>query len=129
MKKFIYLFVILTSLSACESSESENSSSDLIIGEWQLVSDKIDGQELSTECSRRGTTTFLADGSGKTNAYYEYNGECNLETDSGSWTNAGNSNYRLGFLTFKMVFSNNNNTMTATVVENNSNYVTVYNRN
>lgn len=124
MKKLLYLFVATTILFSCESNDNDSlSDSDPIIGEWQLVSEKENGVEESTECSRRTKVTFSADGSFTYQGFYnETSTDCQSETSSGSWTSAGNSNYTITFSdgetnTTKITFSNSNNTFSTTDVD------------
>lgn len=124
MKKFFYLFTAITILFSCESNDDDSlPDGDPIIGEWQLVSEKENGVEESTSCSRRSRVTFSADGSFVYQGFYnETSTECESDSTSGTWMNDGNTNYTLDFgngdtSTTKITFSNNNNTFSTTDVD------------
>ncbi|KGL63957.1 lipocalin family protein [Polaribacter sp. Hel1_85] len=115
MKQIIFLFLAIATLSSCETNEDDNpSSSDLIIGKWQLISDKENGTEISTECERKSTITFSENGT-STEVYYYNDGSnnCITESETATWENLGSSTYKVDYgngdtETAKITFSENN---------------------
>jgi len=123
MKKLLYLFVATALLFSCESNDDDSlSGGDPIIGEWQLTSEKENGVEESTACSRRSKVNFSADGTFLYQGFFsETASDCQTDTSSGTWANDGNSNYTIiidgDSSTTKITFSNNNNTFSTTDVD------------
>lgn len=114
MKKLLYLFIPLTLLNSCNSSDDNSSDLDPIIGKWQLQSVKENGQEESTTCSRQTVLTFLENGTTTINNFYDGNdnGNDSCESANGTsiWENLGNSVYKIqddGEIT-EINFSENN---------------------
>ncbi len=123
MKKLIYLFIFITTLSSCESNEDDNPSSDPIIGTWQLTSSKEAGVETSTECTRNNKITFSENGNASNLGFYEENNVCVSEPGTFTWVSAGNSNYTLNFgggdsETYGITFSQNNTMFSVTIDTN-----------
>lgn len=99
MKKLLYLFISLTLLNSCNSSEDDSPNLDPIIGKWQLQSVKENGREESTTCSRQTVLTFLENGTTTINNFYDGNdnGNDSCESANGTsiWENLGNSIYKV----------------------------------
>lgn len=95
MKKIIYLFIAMISLSSCSSNDDLDQ--DLLIGKWQLTSQKEDNVEYSDDCSKRSTITFLENKTVTVSSYYDYGNGCENLTDSFKWINLGNASYELTF--------------------------------
>jgi hypothetical protein len=114
MKKLIYLCLTLILFSSCDSNE-ENLSFDPIIGTWQLVSEAKNGIEITTDCTKQTTLTFLENRITKEIGFYEKeNNDCLSKKESSGWINTGNSNYDIIYeadrkKTVKIYFSQNNN--------------------
>ena len=53
MKKIILLLITIVSLSSCSSSDGDTSSSNIIIGTWQLKSETENGVERATDCRKK----------------------------------------------------------------------------
>lgn len=126
MKKFIYLFLAISILSSCQSDNDDEGSNggDPIIGKWQLTSETESGKEISDECQRKTTITFLENGT-TDEVYYYNNGNnvCDSDTESATWENIGNSNYKVSYnggndsKTNKVSFSDNNRVFSVTFTE------------
>ncbi|WP_445749186.1 lipocalin family protein [Polaribacter sp.] len=115
MKKIIYLFIAMISLSSCSSNDDLDQ--DPIIGKWQLISQKEDNVEYSDDCSRRSTITFLENKTVTVSSYYDFGNACENISDSFSWMNLGNTGYELTYdpndkETITIVFSENNTVFT-----------------
>lgn len=118
MKKILILTIALVSLFSCSSDENENI--DPIIGVWYVYSYK--GQ-LTNECERKGLTTFTKDGDFSTISYALINNNCIEDSSStGTWSNKGNNAYVIKRGNDEdevtITFSDNNNTFSASSVEN-----------
>lgn len=119
MKKLLYLFIASAFLISCESNEDDMSNTDPIIGTWQLESVIEDGEEQTTSCERRTTLTFLENGVTTANSYFNDGNGCESESDSSSWENIGDSNYRIDSddESIKIDFSQNNTVFSSTFSE------------
>ena len=80
MKKILYLFIAIISLSSCQSSDEDSLSGDPIVGKWQLQSRLENGTETTDSCERQSTVTFSADGTVAIVSYYDY-GNNTCESD------------------------------------------------
>lgn len=118
MKKILYLFIAIVSITSCESNEEINS--DPIIGTWQLQSVLENGTEQATDCEKKTTIVFLENGT-TTNESFNDDGNngCESNTDSSTWVNIGNSTYRIDSddEDVKLNFSQNNTVFTASISE------------
>jgi hypothetical protein len=112
---------------------------DPIIGIWQLTSETENGNEITTDCEKKTTITFLENGTTSEIYYYDSgNNTCEADTDveNSTWENVGNSNYRISYgdiddsETVKLLFSDNNTVFTYTDVDEyngtTNTYVTTY---
>ncbi|MEO9571525.1 MAG: lipocalin family protein [Polaribacter sp.] len=118
MKKLLYLFIASTILFSCTTNDDDDSS-DPIIGIWQLSSETENGTDISTSCERKSTITFLENGTTTQIYSYEDGNNCSTESDSATWENLGNSNYKLYYgdgdgETSKITFSQNNTVFSVT---------------
>lgn len=116
MKKFIYLFIAIISLSSCNSND-DDLDQDPIIGKWQLISAKEDTVDYSDECLRKSTITFLENKTVTVTNYYDDGNGCENEADSFEWMNLGDSSYEFTYNptdkeTFTFIFSQNNTVFT-----------------
>ena len=95
----LYLFISLTFLNSCNSSDDNSSDLDPIIGKWQLQSLQENGQEESTPCSRQTVLTFLENGTTTINNFYDGdaagNERCESANGTSIWENLGNSSYKV----------------------------------
>ncbi len=133
MKKIIFLFLAIATLSSCETKEDDNpNSSDIIIGTWQLASDKENGTEISTECERKSTITFLENGTSEEVYYYtDGSNNCSTESDTSTWENVGNSTYKIDYgngdsETAKLTFSENNTVFSVTDIDDDNGVTYTY---
>jgi len=119
MKKLFYLFIAATILISCSSDEDTDF--DLIIGKWQQESILLNGMEQTTDCEKKSTITFLANGTTNTISFYEDGNGCISETDNSTWVNVGNSTYKVGDGVddeeVKLNFTKNNTAFSATTSE------------
>ncbi len=133
MKKILYLFIAIISLSSCQSSDEDSLSGDPIVGKWQLQSRLENGTETTDSCERQSTVTFSADGTVAIVSYYDYgNNTCESIIGTTSWENAGNSNYVLSgngqsSSPQKIDFSQNNTVWSTTTTDsfNGTTYTTI----
>lgn len=117
MKKFIYLFILIITLNSCESED--DSSSDPIVGTWQLTSIIENGEEIATDCEKENTVTFSSNATFTIiDSYDNGNNSCSTDTATGSWKNKGNSNYSVTIFEkereTKVNFSKNNTVWSST---------------
>ncbi|ARV07805.1 hypothetical protein BTO04_14365 [Polaribacter sp. SA4-10] len=118
MKKIIYLLTFIICLSSCSSSDDDTSSSNIIIGTWQLKSQTENGEETTTDCTRKSTLTFLENGNGSQVSYDEsYNGNgdavCeNVDNGTFTWENTNATTYNISEdgdnSSVELTFSQNN---------------------
>jgi hypothetical protein len=97
MKKLIlFLSVLVLVVTSC-SRNDDSGSQDSIIGTWTHHKLFINGVEESlTSCEMQETFTFSGNGTVSYKYYEVIQGNCELEeSTSGSWTNEGNSIYKL----------------------------------
>ena len=65
MKKFIYLFIAIISLTSCSNNDDDDSTSpsiDLVVGEWEQVSLNVDGEVTEANCVENDVFEFFEDG-------------------------------------------------------------------
>ena len=118
MKKIILLLITIVSFSSCSSSDDDASSSNIIIGTWQLKSETENGEERTTDCTRKSTITFLENGNGSQISYdenYDGNGNAVCENDYNStftWENTNGTTYTISEdgenNSIELTFSQNN---------------------
>jgi len=116
MKKILVLTITMFSLLACSSDDENNL--DPIIGTWYKFSQN--GEEFG-ECEKKTTFTFSENGTYSITPYVTLNNECIIDgKDDGNWSNKSEGNYGIipsgetEEAVAKIVFSNNNNTLTFT---------------
>ncbi|MFT5249530.1 MAG: hypothetical protein ACI93P_001256 [bacterium] len=101
MKKIILLLITIVSLSSCSSNDDDTTSLNAIIGNWQLKSMTENGEERTTDCTRKSTVTFLENGNGSQISYdenYDGNGNAICEKDDNgtfTWQNSTDSIYKI----------------------------------
>jgi hypothetical protein len=101
MKKIILLLITIVSLSSCSSNDDDTTSLNAIIGNWQLKSMTENGEERTTDCTRKSTVTFLENGNGSQISYdenYDGNGNAICENDDNgtfTWENSTGSVYKI----------------------------------
>lgn len=126
MKKLLCLFIASAILISCESNDDTDL--DPIIGTWQLQSVVENGDEQTTECERRTTITFFADGTTNSKAFYDDGNGCESESDTSTWVGLENSTYKVDSddEEVKLNFSQNNTVFTSSISEtfNNTTYTT-----
>lgn len=136
MKKFILLIISTLVFISCNSSnESLENSNDIIVGSWKLKSQKVDGNETATDCSKKTTFIFEADFILRQNFYNLKNGSCIAENEIiSSWFNNGNSEYIIrspdgtsNKITFN--FNEDNTEFSVTENEDGSTIISVYEKN
>ncbi|ARV13707.1 lipocalin family protein [Polaribacter sp. SA4-12] len=118
MKKIILLLITIVSLSSCSSSDDDMSSSNIIIGTWQLKSETENGEERTTDCTRKSTITFLENGNGSQMIYdesYDGSGNAVCENDYNgtfTWENTNGNTYNISEdgenNSIELTFSQNN---------------------
>lgn len=116
----IILMLMVTSLGFISCNDDDDNYTDPAIGTWNLVS--MNGKEVS-ECVQKSEVSILANGNYSVVNYAEgSDGTCAVKnTANGVWENKGNSVYSIQIdghseRESKIVFSNNNNTMTSTFI-------------
>ena len=118
MKKIVFLLITIVSLSSCSSNDDDTSSLNIIIGTWQLKSQTENGEERTTNCSKKSTLTFLENGNGSQISYdesYDENGNAICENDNNgtfTWENTNATTYNISengnSSTLELTFSQNN---------------------
>jgi len=91
MKKLIYLFIAIASLTSCTPDEVL----DPIVGKWQLDSQTVNGIEQTTECERNTTLEFFKNGTIAEESFYIDGLDCLSDTDTSTWENLSGSTYRI----------------------------------
>ena len=91
MKKLIYLFIAIASLTSCTPDEVL----DPIVGKWQLDSQTVNGIEQTTECERNTTLEFFENGTIAEESFYIDGLDCLSDTDTSTWENLSGSTYRI----------------------------------
>jgi hypothetical protein len=97
LKKIILLLITIVSLSSCSSNDDDIASLNAIIGNWELKSMTENGEERSTDCTRKNTVTFLENGNGS-NISYDGNGNTTCENAANgtfTWENLTGSIYKI----------------------------------
>jgi hypothetical protein len=107
-------------MSSCSNDDdSNNPTLDPFIGNWELVSETVNGITLPLECNA-DILEVSEDGSYTINIENtDTLGNCFAETFSGLWNNLGESLYSLNFtpdgpITTEVTFSSNNTVMSFT---------------
>jgi hypothetical protein len=101
LKKIILLLITIVSLSSCSSNDDDIASLNAIIGNWELKSMTENGEERSTDCTRKNTVTFLENGNGSNISYDEnYDGNGNATCENAvngtfTWKNLTGSIYKI----------------------------------
>ncbi len=116
MKKLIYLFIAIASLTSCTPDEVL----DPIVGKWQLDSQTVNGIEQTTECERNTTLEFFENGTTAEESFYIDGLDCLSDTDTSTWENLSGSTYRIDNDTEgdqTLNFSQNNTVFSFTMTE------------
>ena len=124
MKKFIYLFIAIISLTSCSNNDDDDSTSpsiDLVVGEWEQVLITINGEEFSSNCDENDSFEFFEDGTYTLGVFDEITtgGDCIVQNYQGIWSNTEGA-YSLsitpqGPVTAVAAFSSNNTVVNFTV--------------
>ena len=124
MKKFIYLFIAIISLTSCSNNDDDDSTSpsiDLVVGEWEQVSLNIDGEVTEANCVENDVFEFFEDGTYTLGVFDEITqgGDCFETNYQGIWSNTEGA-YSLsitpqGPVTAVAAFSSNNTVVNFTV--------------
>ena len=98
MKKIILVAtVFLSALSiACnKDDDGGNDTTDPIVGTWKYTQYLVDGKEKEplTDCEKKSTYVFNADGKAEDNYYEDVNSECKIYKGSGTWKKNENGTY------------------------------------
>lgn len=125
MKKIIYLFIAIISLTSCSNNDDDDSTSpsiDLIVGKWEIVSQTMDGEVESPDCDENDILEVFENGTYTLDAYEAISpGTCIEEKYEGLWTNTESGYYfnntPNGPLSSIGVFSSNNTVVSFTVEE------------
>lgn len=116
MKKLIYLFIAIASLTSCTPDEVL----DPIVGKWQLDSQTVNGIEQTTECERNTTLEFFENGTTAEESFYIDGLDCLSDTDTSTWENLSGSTYQIDNDTEgdqTLNFSQNNTVFSFTMTE------------
>lgn len=97
MKKHLILFLMAgaLALSSCSKDEEEIGTDDPIIGTWALVQVSPQNPFFNPDdCTEQSTMTFTENNIA-TGTFYLANNNCEGELSAGTWSNQGNSVYKL----------------------------------
>lgn len=138
MKKLLKISVLVIMsvfMVNCSKDDDNSSSADPIIGKWKTISETENGvAEVLDACELMSRGEFKADGSYINSSYELEAGNCVLEPNNGlppgftsKWEKVAANSYRYVIsgpnipapvtIPFTVVFSNNNNTVTTTFIE------------
>ena len=137
MKKIIYLFIAIISLTSCSNNDDDDSTSpsiDLVVGEWEQVSLNIDGEVTEANCVENDVFEFFEDGTYTLGVFDEITqgGDCFETNYQGIWSNTEGA-YSLsitpqGAVTAVAALSSNNTVVNFTVEQDGSVIVITCNR-
>lgn len=137
MKKIIYLFIAIISLTSCSNNDDDDSTSpsiDLIVGKWEIVSQTMDGDVEPPNCDENDILEVFENGTYTLDAYdpISQGGDCFETNLEGLWTNTESGYYfnitPNGPLSSVGVFSSNNTVVSFTVEEDGSVIVITLNK-
>ncbi len=94
MKKFLILLLSMTLFTACSDDDDATSAEGNIVGTWFLVEANNVPFALD-DCTRQSNITFNADNTASSEFYSREGGECDFETDNGTWSNSSGSQYTI----------------------------------
>lgn len=98
MKKLLMIFMSLAFFTACSSDDDSNTNNDdPILGVWFLA-DVENGESIGfteNECNTQSSLDFEENGTAAAEFFSLTEGNCNSDSDSVSWTNIGDSRYRI----------------------------------
>jgi len=92
MKKLSLLICLFISFNL----SAQNSKKDKLIGKWKLYQEIEDGEDTSSECSRKTTIEFFNNGTYSITEYVEeseIDDTCYGEMRKNNWKNIGDSKY------------------------------------
>ena len=97
MKKLLYLSVVSSILISCSSNnDGVNLSTDKIVGNWNLFSQKTNSIETITDCKKQTTFNFEPDRILRQTFYSFINTDCKENSQIiSSWAFSGDSKYRI----------------------------------
>jgi hypothetical protein len=130
MKKLYTLLLTLVFLSACNTNDDLELSTDKVVADWNLVSQIIDGQEKANDCTKQTVFSFQANRVLTQTFYDNSGGTCSASQQLVSnWFYAGNSQYRVESVNgtvrdLVFIFSENNTKFTLTEADTNGQVIT-----
>lgn len=97
MKRIFNLLITSLFLISCGSNnDNVNLSTDKIVGNWNLFSQKIDDTETITDCTKQTTFNFESDRILRQTFYSFFNNNCSAGSQIiSSWVFSGDSKYRI----------------------------------
>jgi hypothetical protein len=98
MKKILVLCFTITFLFSCSGDNGNDAdiSSDIIIGSWKMISQKINGLETADNCRKQTVFIFESSRVLRQMFYRTENSICIGDSEViSSWFNLGNSSYRI----------------------------------
>ncbi|PQJ77898.1 lipocalin family protein [Polaribacter porphyrae] len=135
MKRFLQILALVILINSCGSNDSVVFIDDIIVDDWTLLSQKIDGSETITDCTKSTTFSFRSNGVLRQVFYGLLNGECIVVSQpTSNWLVEDNSEYRIeeangNIRIIKIFFSDNDNKFSLEETdENGKNIVSIFQR-
>ena len=134
-KRICYFFVFVLFFSCSNSGESTNLSTNKIVGNWQLFSQKVNGNETVTNCTKQTVFVFEANRVLRRTFYTSTNNNCSASAQIiGNWFYLGGTSYQIENASgdsseIDVTFSGNDNEFTTSETDNNIVTVSVFQRN
>lgn len=99
MKKLLYLFITILTLSSCSSSSDDPSEAGSVdsrlVGKWQLSRINSNGEDIATDCQKMSTIEFR-DNKTFSIELYDSESPCEIITsESSDWTHLEDNEYVL----------------------------------
>ncbi|EJL66910.1 hypothetical protein [Flavobacterium sp. CF136] len=103
MKKITLFFILITILGCSPDNSGNNSATDPIVGKWKLAKEVFylkNGNKvevLTSECSSKSHTEYLANNTAKGVSYSDDSGTCELEETNWeyfNWSNLTDGKYK-----------------------------------
>lgn len=128
MKKILVLLFALSLFYSCGSNNGNDAeiSSDKVVGNWKLISQKVGGIETINDCRKQTTFVFESSRVLRQTFYRLENSNCTEGSEIiSSWFALGNSNYRINGsdgsrLAIELVFTEADTKYTTTETDINS---------
>ncbi|WP_439132917.1 hypothetical protein [Polaribacter sp.] len=132
MKKILFLLIAVSIFGSCSSSsDTTDVTFDSVIGNWKLISQKVNGVETADQC-RQQTTFIFEDSRVLRQKFFRTENNTCIEGSEiiSSWFNLGNSSYRINGasgsrLVIDLLFSDGNNKFTTSETDPNTNITTI----